>query len=348
MKGLLLSAWILLSTLLAKAQTECPPGFRRVEDPPGNFNCVKIDDSCPGTNRDYHDTVGGDLHCCNPSSRALVIYDEVNRVGVCCAVGQVYAGNAPNGLCCNPGQIVKDGKCTDPPPPGPPTGCPAQPSNACRMKKVCGNADASGLQYGTCYQISFPTGKQEQLGRGYLDTNPHRYRMGGNVQNIPFKICKTPTACGTGPVAAGDTFAIQDQLGLTTDAASAKVWNNAVTTNAAAPVYMVGAADGTTAGRFKGQTSCSGCKCVVSLTGATNGLTLRNENEATSIGLYGLTFIPNKNAFVDLQFSEIPCDNSIVYSDVGAAPAAKVALKSPAAALQVEAQDNDSQIPIKA
>ncbi|KAL0068633.1 hypothetical protein AAF712_004349 [Marasmius tenuissimus] len=327
MKGLVLSAWILLSTLLANAAVPtCDPGWELVEDPPGNFFCRKTDITCPGTKRDYHDSVGGDLHCCTPSSRQLVIYDEANRVGVCCAAGKVYAGTAPNGLCCNPGQIVKDGKCADPPPPALPTGCPSQPSNACQLKKVCGNEKGTGLLFGSCYQISFPTLKYQQLGRGY-GTNPHIYRMGGFVHNIPFKLCKTTTACGIGPVLPADLFYIQDQIGNLDDAASKKNWNNGITTTD--PVYLSTTADVGTAGQFKAQTSCSGCKCVVSLTGATKGLSLINKREEDPVGIYGLTFTNNLKSFVDLQFTEIPCDNSVVFGFTGAAKSALLGAEAP-------------------
>ncbi|KAK1234814.1 hypothetical protein PQX77_001907, partial [Marasmius sp. AFHP31] len=83
MKGLVLSAWILLSSLLANAAVPtCEPGWELVEDPPGNFFCRQIEVACPGTKRDFHDKVGSPLRCCTPSSRQLVIYDEANRVGV--------------------------------------------------------------------------------------------------------------------------------------------------------------------------------------------------------------------------------------------------------------------------
>ncbi|KAF9262580.1 hypothetical protein L218DRAFT_960043 [Marasmius fiardii PR-910] len=311
MKGLLLSAYLLLSVLLAKAQPpQCGPNETLIEDPPGNFQCESVIVACPGdgttpeSKRDYHDTATSKFKCC-PTARQLVIYDQNSRVGVCCDAGKVYLGNAPNGLCCLPGQLLQGGKCVDPPPPGPPQGCPSQPNNVCNLIKACGDTNANGLQYGSCYQVAFPDGSG--FGRG-SDAAPNQYKMGGHVQNIPFKICKTTTDCGTGTVQAADSFYIQDSIGLVGDATGAVTWLS----NAVNPNLVTATNTAAQAGQFKGQTSCAACKCVVSLTGSTAGLSLRGDQ-----GNYGVSFLGNKQSVVDLQFSQVPCDNSVV---VGAAP----------------------------
>ncbi|KAG7091396.1 hypothetical protein E1B28_010433 [Marasmius oreades] len=332
MKGLLLSASLLLSVLLAKAQPpagdpppadQCPNGtWHLVENPVGSgeweWECKSL--ACPGdtadAKRNYYNSVTDTVFRCCPTTRQLVIYDQASRVGVCCAAGLVYLGTAPNGQCCTPGQILQDGKCADPPtiPQGPPEGCPSQPNNVCKLKKACGTAAANGLQYGSCYQITFPIEQGPQLGRG-TDAAVNQYKMGGHIQNIPFKVCKTTADCGTGAVQATDTFYIQDQIGLAGDGTAAVAWLD----NAAAPALISAVNAVATAGQFKGQTSCSACKCVVSLTGAASGLAMRGDQTNSA-----LTFIPNKQSFVDLEFSQVTCDNSVIIG--GATPGPKVPL----------------------
>ncbi|KAK7054447.1 hypothetical protein VNI00_003645 [Paramarasmius palmivorus] len=321
MKLLLLGSLLSVATTL-RAQVDCPTGTQPVQDKDGNWWCQTTDITCPGgASRAYFKTLETlDTVWCCPSARQLVIYDDQTKIGVCCDTGKVYVGDKPNGLCCNPGEIIQDGKCAvppPPPPPGPGEGCPSQPNNACRLRKACGTAESNGLKYGTCYQISFPSLGNYQLGRGYND-RPNEYTQRGFVQNIPFKICKSTTDCGTGAVATADTFVIEDQIGPLDNAAGAKGWSNAADPNMVAITTTAASA-----GQFKGQTSCSACKCVVSLTGATQGLTLNgalSQEEVFGTGLgYRLSFRPNKGASVDLVFSEVPCKVGPILNKAAAA-----------------------------
>ncbi|KAI3621275.1 hypothetical protein WG66_014525 [Moniliophthora roreri] len=90
--------------LISQAKTQqipCPPGYDPVEVPPGsdNFRCESIVGIiCPGGWEMYIDATIREYLCC-PPDRQFVIYDEANGTGVCCAKGQIYVGNAPNGQC---------------------------------------------------------------------------------------------------------------------------------------------------------------------------------------------------------------------------------------------------------
>ncbi|EEB94510.1 hypothetical protein MPER_06663 [Moniliophthora perniciosa FA553] len=199
--------------------------------------------------------------CC-PKGQDLVIYDKETLVGVCCGADQSYTGNPPKGKCCGKGEVLgSDGKCAKPSCSGCKS-CGSQPDNVCRLQLACGDTTTNGLKFGSCYQVIFPSTNGKQLGREPEGQN-HIYIQEGHIQNIIYKICKTTADCGTGPVKPTDTFVIEDEVGAPTDDKSVKGWLQMVlhfTTTAAQ------------AGQFKGTTSCSGCSCVVSLTGANRGV----------------------------------------------------------------------------
>ncbi|KAI3621393.1 cysteine-rich secreted protein [Moniliophthora roreri] len=247
----------------------------------------------------------------------FVVVVWLSDFGAVLCSSTVYVSEKPNGLCCNPGEIIQDGKCAvpppppPPPPPGPSEGCPSQPNNACRLRKACGTGTANGLQYGSCYQITFSDGSGNQLGRGYTQddntAHPDVYVQRGWVSNIPYRICKSATDCGTGAVQSTDVFVIEDQIGPMNDAAGTKGWLN----NAADPNFITITTAAAQAGKFKGKTSCSACKCVVSLTGDTRGLTLNGvlepeERRQSGLG-YRMSFRPNAGAAVTFEFAEVPC-----------------------------------------
>ncbi|KAF5345062.1 hypothetical protein D9758_010459 [Tetrapyrgos nigripes] len=279
---------VLLFSLAITVQAqddECPDGYEAVESPPGSGNivCEKVNIVCPGTGRrDYVDKATGQQLCC-PSSKNLVILD-----------------NDRDGVCCDMSQIVEDGQCVTPTPGGG-SGpqCPRQPAGACALKAACGNSTNNGLEYGSCYTLAFPDG--HQLGRGRNGAN-NEYIEDGYVQDIPFKVCKSTTDCGTGSLANGDSFYLQDLVGDPGDATGKLGWNNA-----AGGTHLTMTPDPASAGQFKGKSSCSGtnCKCVVKLSGNPNGL-----GYACPAQQPGITFWPNQRVTLNMQFIEIPCTNA--------------------------------------
>jgi len=162
---------------------------------------------------------------------------------------------------------------------------------------ACGDSKNNGLQYGHCYQMTFPESGR-QLGRG-IPGDVNMYAQDGYIQNIVYKICKATTAdgCGDGPVSSTDTFYIEDDTGAGLDTAGQLSWIN----NAAGGIHMAITTDPTQAGKFKGKTSCSGCKCVVQLS---------QLSYACPATQPGITFWPNPKVGLDMQFAEIPCDGN--------------------------------------
>ncbi|KAG7096190.1 hypothetical protein E1B28_003640 [Marasmius oreades] len=201
---LLLLSFLLISGV--QADGGCPDGYEPIILD-GEAVCEQIIHKCiGGEERRYVDSHNARL-CCDPREQ-LVIYDEVSRAGVCCGFDQVYTGTKPNGKCCPPKSVLnKDGACIPEPIPSSCQGCPAQQPNACQLRVACGDAANTGLQFGKCYQVLLPNG--HQLGRTSTDT----YIQGGDIQNIPYQVCKTPTDCGTGPVATLQDFYVKDLVG---------------------------------------------------------------------------------------------------------------------------------------
>ncbi|KAL0577771.1 hypothetical protein V5O48_004229 [Marasmius crinis-equi] len=291
MKGFF-TALLLLPFLFAAAQDadDCPPGTELVQLENGEWRCRSTTIVClGGDERQYTDIPSGAHLCCLPGN-PLVIYDKDTRQGVCCGAEQVYAGTPPNGKCCPKGQILKDGECVPAPPPSTCQGCPAQPPGACQLKTACGDSTNNGLQFGKCYQLHLPNGKQ--LGRG-VGAAVDQYTQDGFIQNIPYKVCKTTDDCGTGAVKATDNFFVQDLIGPS-DGSKAAGWGSEK-----GGAHMQLTTDVKAAGVFNGKTSCSSCKCVVQLTSLGYACPFDNP---------GMTFWPNPKVTMKLQFLEIPCD----------------------------------------
>ncbi|KAK7036449.1 hypothetical protein VNI00_011646 [Paramarasmius palmivorus] len=293
---------LLLASLSANAQDDgCPPGYTAVESPPGTGNiiCQRVVWACPGdtdtVKRSYVDAVSNANSCCNVGSE-LVIYDKDTRVGACCSPDQNYSGTPPNGKCCPKGQVLgSDGKCTIPSC-NTCKGCGSQPDGACQLKLACGDTTTNGLKFGSCYQVTFPYTDGKELSREPGGV----YIQEGHIQNLFYKVCKSPTDCGTGPVKPTDAFYIEDEVGAPQDKNSAKGWLD----NGAANAGEVGFTTATTAAaQFKGTTSCASCSCVISLTGTAKGLGLSATAAQPRIKWYA-----NPNVALDMQFAEVPCD----------------------------------------
>ncbi|ESK88568.1 cysteine-rich secreted protein [Moniliophthora roreri MCA 2997] len=296
-------AFFLLPTLIAKAQEipQCRPGFEPVEFEPGSgeYFCRQIIISCPLNQTPYKNPETNADSCC-PSNQQLVMYDENLKTGVCCGADQVYLGIKPNGRCCKKGEILQDGKCLPAPPPSGCQGCPTQPPGACALKAACGDNANTGLQYGSCYQLKFPNG--QQLGRG-VGGNPNMYTQDGYIQNIPYRVCKfpaNPNDCGTGPVKAGASFAIEDGIGPAGSTAGERSWMDNVDGGA----HMQLTTDATKARKFNGKTSCSGCQCVVQLI---------SSGYACPAIQPGITIWANPKVTLKLQFLEVPCDGQFSF-----------------------------------
>ncbi|KAG7096213.1 hypothetical protein E1B28_003665 [Marasmius oreades] len=257
---------------------------------------VQAQEEC-GPERIYVNAESNAQHCCSPG-QDLVIYDQKSRVGVCCGVDQDYAGIAPNGKCCPQGQILgADGKCTNPPGGNCPS-CPNQPVGACRRQRACGDVKTNGLKYGSCYEMTFPNSGGKQMGR---DWPSDTYIPDGHVQNIIYKICQsTDGACGTGPVKPTDTFVIEDKVGNEGDTTDVQSWIGNGAVNGASLALTTIA---TKAAQFQGTTSCSKCTCVVALTGVGRGLSTRDGDPVH------IAFSPNPRVTLDMEFTELPCDD---------------------------------------
>ncbi|KAK1229946.1 hypothetical protein PQX77_006975 [Marasmius sp. AFHP31] len=304
-----LSALLLVPFLFAAAQDEdaCPLGFEKyIDEDTGEELCRRITDVCPIGETRYFDKASNARLCCKADSQ-VVIYDEKTSEGVCCGPNQAYAGTPPNGKCCPKGQILRDGNCVPAPPPSGCQGCPAQPPGACQLKAACGDSVNNGLEFGKCYQILLPNGRQlGRIGTPLANT----YTQDGYIQNIPFKVCKTTADCGTGAVKAIDNFFVQDLIGPSDGSAtsgwcfpkySTSPWTGLILNQMGSEVggsHMTITTDPKKAGTFNGKTSCSSCKCVVQLTSLGYACPFDNP---------GVTFWPNPKVTLKLQFLEIPC-----------------------------------------
>ncbi|ESK97390.1 hypothetical protein Moror_17821 [Moniliophthora roreri MCA 2997] len=294
---------LVLTSLRVHAQApQCPPGTTAVERPQGTgrFVCEQVIITCPLDTRPYVDEKSNANSCC-PKGQDLVIYDKETLVGVCCGADQSYTGNPPKGKCCGKGEVLgSDGKCVKPSCSGCKS-CGSQPDNVCRLQLACGDTTTNGLKFGSCYQVIFPNTDGKQLGREPENQN-NIYIQEGHIQNIIYKICKTTADCGTGPVKPTDTFVIEDEVGAPQDDKSVKGWLN----NAANGIAFTTAA--AQAGQFKGTTSCSGCSCVVSLTGVNRGVGYMGDAAQPQINFY-----TNPKVALDMQFAEVPCDDVFTF-----------------------------------
>ncbi|KAG7096189.1 hypothetical protein E1B28_003639 [Marasmius oreades] len=285
---LLLLSFFLISGV--RADGGCPDDYEPVVID-GEAVCEQIIHHCiGGEERRYLDSHNARL-CCDPREQ-LVIYDEVSRAGVCCGFDQIYTGIKPNGKCCPPKSVLNAaGACIPEPLPSSCQGCPAQQPNACQLGVACGNAANNGLQFGKCYQLLFANG--HQLGRGVSYGTPDMYTQDGYIQNIPYQICKTPTDCGTGPVANMQDFYVKDLVGPA-DGSAPFGWSNSLN---GAHMTITTSNNIVDLAHFNGRTSCSSCKCVVQV----------SASYACPAIQPGITFWANKKVTLKLQFLEIPC-----------------------------------------
>ncbi|KAK7436894.1 hypothetical protein VKT23_018914 [Stygiomarasmius scandens] len=276
---------------------DCPPDYNPVQVPlgSGDWKCQMVDTICPGVQRDYIDAETGQSRCCG-TAKKLVILEKRSRRGICCEANQIAQGNN----CVNPNHSddnhhngngpTDNGSCSNG------RGCPRQPSGACALRAACGNSTHIGLEYGHCYNLVFSDG--HQLGRGRFGAT-NEYIQDGYVQNIPFKVCKSTTDCGTGSVQNDDNFFLQDLLGSPDDPNALPGWNNAP-----GGMHTSMTIDPSTAGKFKGKSACSAnCKCIMRLSGNPGGLGF-----ACPATQPGITFWQNRQVTLDLQFVEVPCD----------------------------------------
>jgi len=180
----------------------------------------------------------------------------IPKTGSCCgAIGHSWKVDpvSGKGSCCTSDKIFDGSQCIVPKVPDPqPTPCPSHcgapgPKVAfCHGKIACPTETDLGIEYGKCYVLYFPDGKQ--LGR---QVN-RAYEKNGRFQDIPFKICSPTFDCAaTGPVKLKDGFSLQDQLGIPEDATGAMGWMN----NYSGGSHKIYTSDKATAAVFKGQSS---------------------------------------------------------------------------------------------
>jgi hypothetical protein len=163
----------------------------------------------------------------------------------------------------------------------------------CHGKVACPTETDLGIQYGKCYVLSFPDGKQ--LGR-----QPNRaYEKAGRWQDIPFKVCSSTFDCKAGvPVGLKDSFSLQDQLGIPEDTAVTKGWIN----NFSGGSHKAFTPDKAQAAIFKGRPGCIGDGCSICINTDPKGLTI-----ACPDALPGLTSVNNPNYCQRMIFEEVQC-----------------------------------------
>ncbi|ESK88567.1 cysteine-rich secreted protein [Moniliophthora roreri MCA 2997] len=296
-------AFFLLPTLIAKSQEipQCRPGFEPVEFElgSGEYFCRQIVISCPLNETPYKNSETNADLCC-PNNQQLVMYDENLKTGACCGADQVYVGIKPNGKCCKKGEVLKDGKCVPAPPPSGCQSCPSQPPDACALKGICGDNINTGLQYGSCYQILFPTG--QQMGRG-IGPREDQYTQDGYIQ-----ICKAPAGsdCGTGPVkSTTGEFVIEDTLGPAGKNNGGRGWMGRIEGTSHMGLTNI-VKDVNT---FRAKSSCSGCKCLVQLLGTGYAC----PSYRPGITWVSRSFWKNPKVTLKLQFLETPCDGTFSF-----------------------------------
>jgi len=287
----------------------CAEDEKLVNDEFGDPQCRKetVTVRCPGGDASkYFDKEKGRQRCCLPPNK-LHIFNDNTKSGICCPAGQYYATNSQGGKCCPIDHILKMGNCEMPPRPdipdvqhivSKPSKCtPPVCAGPCALSPVCGNERTNGLNYGSCYVMTFPDGKQ--LGRRRDDWN---YEKDGYIQDIPFKVCKTPTDCSKFDAVPPDgSFYLEDQLGGIRDPKGTKGWiNNAHNGN---HLSMTG--QSTQAGQFQGRASCANGQCAIQLFGGPEGGGL---TYACPVQNPGITFWPNRKVGIKIQFAEVPCE----------------------------------------
>jgi hypothetical protein len=95
----------------------------------------------------------------------------------CCTVGQYYATNTQGGKCCPDGYVLNMDTCEKNVTVSQPGCTPHVCAGPCTLSPVCGDGKTNGLNYGSCYVMTFPDGKQ--LGRRRDDWN---YEKDGYIQ----------------------------------------------------------------------------------------------------------------------------------------------------------------------
>jgi hypothetical protein len=290
------------------------PDYTASLDASGNpVKCVDSKEKCFGNA--YKDPADGKEKCCSvypvntkwsydPVSKTGSCcptdqkwsYDATSKTGGCCgAVGHAWKYNAASskGSCCTTDKIFDGANCVTPITPVPDP-CPGKPAVAfCHGKVACPTETDLGIQYGKCYVLSFPDGKQ--LGR-----QPNRaYEKAGRWQDIPFKVCSSTFDCKAGvPVGLKDSFSLQDQLGIPEDPTGAQGWIN----NFSGGSHKAFTPDKAQAAIFKGRPGCIGDGCSICINTDPKGLTI-----ACPDALPGLTSVNNPNYCQRMIFEEVQC-----------------------------------------
>ncbi|KAF3936744.1 hypothetical protein ABW19_dt0201901 [Dactylella cylindrospora] len=278
--------------------------------------------ACFGGRDAYVDPVDEKIKCCATGLKWN--YNDEASLGQCCAAGQTLSVNVEvkQGACCGAGHsffydaVVQKGICCPSDsegysngecqpwkgPPVPPTpDCHEKPQgfypcDDCHGVEVCPNSISMGMQYGRCYQFTDP--KRGTLGR-YLN----EYQMGGIMQGVHFKLCKSTTDCSIGEeLKAGQSFYLQDMIGDVNDVLGKPAWMNTaanlahkqVTTNAAA------------AAQLSAKPGCFADGCLLCLhgTGALQGFGMACPSPQS-----GVSQFQNPNICLPLKVQQVRCND---------------------------------------
>ncbi|KAG2113379.1 hypothetical protein DEU56DRAFT_191462 [Suillus clintonianus] len=265
--------------------TDC---WKEVYDDDGHKKCRRIDiqEICEGV--EFIDVDTKKKGCCPDDTNFLTWIDQPAHIGKCCPVGTHMVR----------GQCVPSVPSVNPYPQTCGNGHGGvEPSCTCTNNPVCGHGKYLGIKYGHCYILSFSDGQQLGLNRDKPD-----YVKNGLFDDIPFKVCKSPTDCSSGEeVEMGQSFSLQDQHGLYDDVLGTKGWIN----NAFGGHSMF-TPNGNEAGKFNGIPTCAGGECALQLRGGpiNTALKFTCPTDTPSVSSYG-----NPKVGTKLRFSEVTCDD---------------------------------------
>ncbi|KAG2113378.1 hypothetical protein DEU56DRAFT_919708 [Suillus clintonianus] len=315
----------------AKQAGMSPDGWEEVYDSNGIKKCRRtaVQEICHGV--EFIDPNTKEKGCCPDDTNVLTWIDKPAQIGKCCGKDHVWTPDSGSrsepGGCCPVGHHMNNGRCVTDTPTAPSQQCPVgthlvgsqcvptvssvnpypqtcgnghggvEPSCTCTNNPVCGHGKYLGIKYGHCYILSFSDGQQLGLNRDKPD-----YVKNGLFDDIPFKVCKSPTDCSSGEeVEMGQSFSLQDQHGLYDDVLGTKGWIN----NAFGGHSMF-TPNGNEAGKFNGIPTCAGGECALQLRGGpiNTALKFTCPTDTPSVSSYG-----NPKVGTKLRFSEVTCDD---------------------------------------
>jgi len=207
-----LEGWKLVS------DTSSPSCFRE----PVDLNCM---------GEQYYDPVTRIPSCCDPSGN-VVWADKGAKLGYCCAAMHEWTGDLSTGEggCCLTGFHMVDGRCESSPVSvekeeanGQSCGCHSKSEPSSLGDEIAPLPTLGvdlAIQYGHCYVLSFPDGREVGSNR-----ENNIYTPGGLFQDRPFRVCKSTKDCSLGDsIPHEGRFYLEDQIGMHNDQAGTTGW----------------------------------------------------------------------------------------------------------------------------